>query len=225
MGVGRWSRREFLAVMAGAGLGVWENMRTRSRPLASVRRVAAPPKATPALSRAPLVVEERNAIGGFDVVIAGGRVMDPESGYDRIANVGVKGGSVAAITQQALTGTRTIDARDLVVAPGFIDNLSYEPNTYGVWFKIADGVTTTLGMHGFDGAASPLLRQQTRYPVNFGGAFDDPWWRAKLGAQPYKSMSEDQIAGLVSLADRQLHDGWIGIDVEPEYDPGTSYAE
>ena len=57
----------------------------------------------------------------FDVVLAGGRVMDPESGLDAVRNVGIRGGRIARISAEPLTGTRTLHARGLVVAPGFID--------------------------------------------------------------------------------------------------------
>jgi len=49
----------------------------------------------------------------YDVVILNGRVMDPETKYDDIANVGIKDGKI--------TGKETIDATGHVVAPGFID--------------------------------------------------------------------------------------------------------
>src|SRR4029077_9671854 len=57
----------------------------------------------------------------FDVVIAGGRVMDPESGLDAIRNVGIRSGKIAEISESALYGKTTFDAKGLVVAPGFID--------------------------------------------------------------------------------------------------------
>ena len=57
----------------------------------------------------------------FDLVIAAGRVMDPASGLDAVRHVGVRDGEVAAISDTPLTGTDTLDAAGLVVAPGFID--------------------------------------------------------------------------------------------------------
>ena len=57
----------------------------------------------------------------FDRVITGGRVLDPETGYDRTAHVGIDGGTIAAISEQPLQGRATIDATNRVVAPGFID--------------------------------------------------------------------------------------------------------
>ena len=57
----------------------------------------------------------------YDVVILNGRVMDPETKYDDIANVGIKNGAIAVITKNKITGQKSIDATGHVVAPGFID--------------------------------------------------------------------------------------------------------
>lgn len=54
----------------------------------------------------------------YDVVILNGRVMDPETGFDQIANVGINNGWITADT---IAGIETIDATNHVVAPGFID--------------------------------------------------------------------------------------------------------
>src|SRR5882762_1548675 len=55
----------------------------------------------------------------FDVVIAGGRVVDPESGLDAVRNVGIRGGIIATIAEKPLAGNEVVDASGLVVAPGF----------------------------------------------------------------------------------------------------------
>src|SRR6185437_1687771 len=60
----------------------------------------------------------------YDVAIVGGRVMDPASHLDRVANVGISGDRVAVITARPIRGRRTVPAKGLVVAPGFIDMLS-----------------------------------------------------------------------------------------------------
>src|SRR4051812_19067891 len=57
----------------------------------------------------------------YDLVIANGRVMDPESGLDAIRNIGINGSKISTISPDRLTGRRTINAAGLVVAPGFID--------------------------------------------------------------------------------------------------------
>lgn len=80
----------------------------------------------------------------YDLAIIGGRVMDPETGADRIANVGIRDGTIVAITTDALAGARVIDAKGLVVAPGFIDIHSHAQYPYGYDQQARDGVTTLL---------------------------------------------------------------------------------
>src|SRR4051812_21088264 len=55
----------------------------------------------------------------YDVVIKGGRVIDPETRFDRVADVGVDGATITAISESPLNGRSTIDATNKVVAPGF----------------------------------------------------------------------------------------------------------
>ena len=57
----------------------------------------------------------------YDLAIIGGRVIDPESGLDAVRNVGVNGGRIETLTDTDIEGQSVIDAKGLVVAPGFID--------------------------------------------------------------------------------------------------------
>ncbi|MEX1218394.1 MAG: amidohydrolase family protein [Acidimicrobiales bacterium] len=164
----------------------------------------------------------------FDTAITGGRVMDPETGYDTVANVGLIGGRIALITTDEINGKSIIDARNLVVAPGFIDVLSYEPNPYGVWYKLGDGVTTNLGMHGIKspvdakGFFSSYTGKNTP-PVNFGGSFSDQWYRDSIGVK--STATPTQLAQLRADLDAQLESGWIGLSIDPEYAPSINFNE
>jgi len=84
----------------------------------------------------------------YDLVIANGRVMDPDSGLDAVRNVGISSGIIRANSAGALKGASTIDAKGLVVAPGFIDLHEHgqEPRNYQ--FQAHDGVTTSLELEG-----------------------------------------------------------------------------
>ena len=165
----------------------------------------------------------------FDVVVRGGRVIDPESGYDQVANVGIDAGTVTAISDQLLRGSTTLDAKDLVVSPGWIDILSYEPNEYGIWYKVADGVTTNLGLHGLQSRAAEYFdvwgSESKRPPTNYGGAFSDAWSRASLGLGVDDAASAAQIDELVRMCEEDLDNGYIAIDFEPEYTPGVTFDE
>ena len=61
------------------------------------------------------------AVQALDLVIAGGRVVDPETGLDAVRHVGIRDGAVVAVSESPLIGAVTVDATGLVVAPGFID--------------------------------------------------------------------------------------------------------
>ena len=193
------------------------------------RSSTAPPTPTtgvsavqPSLDRS--VVAPDNRV--HDVVVAGGRVIDPETGFDAVAHVGIDGDTVSRISLDPLVGSTTLDARGLVVAPGFIDVLSYPPNGYGEWHKIADGVTTNLCMHGIDDSMDRFLSRmaELRPPVNYGGATDQSSHRIALGVG-IDYASDPQIAELVRLADVDLRAGALGIHQQPEYNIGVTLDE
>ena len=82
----------------------------------------------------------------YDLVISNGRVMDPETLYDGISNVGIKDGRIAAITRDTITGKETIDAKGLVVAPGFIDTHFHWQAPLGYRFGLRDGITSSMDL-------------------------------------------------------------------------------
>ena len=85
-----------------------------------------------------------NEPGPYDVVLAGGRVVDPEKRLDKTLNVGITGGRIAAISSEPLRGAKMIDAAGLVVAPGFIDLHAHGQHLPAAWMQAFDGVTTAL---------------------------------------------------------------------------------
>ena len=92
------------------------------------------------LLAAPLLAQQ------YDIVLANGRVIDPESGLDAIRHVGIRGREIAAVSASPLQGKVVVDAKGLVVAPGFIDLHSHGQTPENYRFKAFDGVTTALEM-------------------------------------------------------------------------------
>jgi len=85
----------------------------------------------------------------YDVVITGGRVIDPETKLDAVRNIGIKGEKIAAVTEKAIQGKETIDAKGHVVAPGFIDTHNHNCAVpFGEKLALRDGVTTPLELEG-----------------------------------------------------------------------------
>lgn len=98
----------------------------------------------------------------YDLVIRNGHVMDPDSGLDAVRNIGISGGKIKAITTRPIQGKDTIEARNLTVAPGFIDIHSHGQDDENYRCKARDGVTTALEM------------EVGVWPV-------DPWYKAREG--------------------------------------------
>jgi hypothetical protein len=82
----------------------------------------------------------------YDLVIAGGRVIDPETQFDAIAHVGIIDDRIVKISETPLQGEVLIDASGAIVAPGFIDIHSHSPTPLGAYYAVMDGVTTQLDL-------------------------------------------------------------------------------
>lgn len=113
-------------------------------------------------------------VAPFDLVIAGGTVVDGSGGAGRRADVGVRGQRIAAIGDlSGAARTRTIDAAGLVVAPGFIDMHNHSDDTLIAEPKcesmVRQGVTTMVLGEG--GSAGPI-RPGEREWSTLGGYFD-----------------------------------------------------
>jgi Amidohydrolase family len=100
----------------------------------------------------------------YDLVINNGRVMDPETKYDSIANVGISAGRIALITQDNISGKQTIDATGHVVAPGFIDTHWHYDRPWSNKLALRDGRTSVMDLE-----------------VGTNGPYIDQWYRSRAG--------------------------------------------
>ena len=91
-----------------------------------------------------LAVGSATAEPTYDLVVRGGRVIDPVSGLDAVRDVGITGDRITAVSESPLDGARMIDAAGLVVSPGFIDLHTHSPTPLGHRYQLQDGVTTAL---------------------------------------------------------------------------------
>ncbi|MEM1119789.1 MAG: amidohydrolase family protein [Bacteroidota bacterium] len=90
----------------------------------------------------------------YDIVLIGGTVMDPETEFEGVRNVGILGNKIAEITENELSGKVEIDATDLVVAPGFIDLHVHGMTNKAHAYQVRDGITTALELE----AGIPFLK-------------------------------------------------------------------
>jgi hypothetical protein len=105
----------------------------------------------------------------YDLVLLGGRVMDPETNFDAVRNVGIKDGRIAAITEAAIEGTDTLDAKGLVVAPGFIDTHTHSSDKFAIKMAMMDGVTSAMDYElGSLNVGAWYEREAGKWPINYG---------------------------------------------------------
>jgi N-acyl-D-aspartate/D-glutamate deacylase len=111
------------------------------------------------------------AAQNYDVVLRGGRVMDPESGLDAVRNVGIRGKKIAAISANPLRGKVEIDATGLVVAPGFIDLHQHSQTPEAYHYKAMDGVTTALELEaGVSPVSEWYAAREGKALIHFGAS-------------------------------------------------------
>ncbi len=105
----------------------------------------------------------------YDIVLAGGRVMDPETGLDAVRNVGINGSTIAAVSEEALDGELVLDVAGLVVSPGFIDLHAHGQTNRANEFQARDGVTTALEMESGVGRLAGYLAERGKGSIlNYG---------------------------------------------------------
>ena len=117
-----------------------------------------------------------------DLVLAHGRVIDPESGLDAVRHVGITKGKIVVVSATPLQGKETIDVRGLVVAPGLIDLHSHSQELPGARMQACDGVTTHLEL---EAGAMPISAHYDRLakegrPINYGASVS--WAVARIVA-------------------------------------------
>jgi len=172
----------------------------------------------------------------FDVVISGGRVMDPESGLDAIRNVGIGGGKIVEISEKPLTGKQAIDARGLVVAPGFIDLHEHgqEPRNYE--FQAHDGITTSLELElGTADVDAWYAKREGHALINYGvsvghipvrmAVMHDPGGFLPTGDAAHRAAAPEELQQINAAIDRGLQRGALAVGMGINYVSAASHGE
>ncbi len=176
----------------------------------------------------------------YDVVIQGGRVIDPETGTDAVRNVGIGAGRIARIAAEPLAGTRVIDARGLVVAPGFIDLHSHGQDDENYRLKALDGVTTALEMEiGVSDVPGFLAARKDKALIHFGATASHPGARVaafggklpagailpQAGPMTDTPATPEQLARIAATLREGLAAGALGVGMGLQYTPGAQRIE
>lgn len=192
----------------------------------------------------------RAADPAYDLLIRGGRIVDGTGNPWFRGDVGIKGQRVTAIGRRLTgTATRTIDAKGLVVSPGFIDIHSHsdfllleDGHAQG---KIRQGVTTEiLGEGGsagpYQGRLAPRrvkINGKTVSWTTLGGYFDavdkagiatniasyvgiGNVWQSVMGST-FDRPTESQLKEMERLVDEALREGALGLSTQVMFPPGS----
>ena len=171
----------------------------------------------------------------YDVVLVGGRVIDPESGLDAVRTVAVQNGRIVAVTEAAVAGLDTLDARGLVVSPGFIDLHSHVQDSAGYVAVVRGGTTTALELE--EGTADVdgwYTARAGRTALHHGVAIGHAAVRARVlgdsagarGAAPtgdaaHRAATDDEIAAIRTGIDDGLRRGAVAVGLLLGYTPGA----
>jgi N-acyl-D-aspartate/D-glutamate deacylase len=176
----------------------------------------------------------------YDLVIQGGRVIDPETGLDAVRNVGISQGRIKKISAAALEGKRVISAKGLIVAPGFIDLHQHGQDLESQRVKALDGVTTALEMEiGKPDVAAFLQSMEGHSLINYGTTASHPAARSlalgaplpaggllpQSGAATNKPPSQEQIEAMKARLRHELAAGALGVGMGIQYTPGATRWE
>ncbi|ULQ51316.1 amidohydrolase family protein [Flavihumibacter fluvii] len=116
----------------------------------------------------------------YDIVLTGGRVIDPETKLDAIKNVGIINNRIAQISSEQLKGKQTINVPGLVVAPGFIDLHVHGRTNTEQEYQLHDGLTTAMELEwGIENLKEWYATRQSKALINFGASVCWPYERFK----------------------------------------------
>ncbi len=116
----------------------------------------------------------------YDVVLKGGRVIDPETKLDAVRNVGIINNRIAQISNEPLQGKQVINVTGLVVAPGFIDLHVHGRSNVEQEYQLHDGVTTALELEwGIEHIGKWYESRKGKALINYGASVCWPFERFK----------------------------------------------
>lgn len=179
--------------------------------------------------------------GGEDLktVINNGTLIDPKNKIFSNLNIEITDGKISRISNNVLQGDISIDAKGMIVSPGFVDlhmhEDDYNKNEDKFNIDIFDcmlkmGITTAVGGNCGIGTLEPDLYLESAdrlgLPVNIGLLVPHGSLREQLGiTDKYLSTDTTSIKSMSKSAEKYLSDGCLGISFGIRYIPGMNTEE
>ena len=172
----------------------------------------------------------------YDLVILNGRVIDPESQTDAVRNLGITNGKIRSISAARLNGKNVIDARGLVVSPGFIDLHQHGQNEENFRLKAVDGVTTALELEVGTGDVDRWYdERQGKSLLNYGvsvghlaarmAAMKEPVTFLPTGEAARRVATAAEINEMKDRIEQGLRKGALAVGFGIQYTPQASHWE
>jgi len=173
----------------------------------------------------------------FDLVIANGRIVDPETGHDAVGHIGVRAGVIEAVSDAELAGDRVIDATGLVVAPGFIDLHEHGQDESAYRLMVRDGVTSAFELEvGTADVAAWYAAREGGQIVNYGVSVGHIPARMRVLGDPGTGLvpagiggsgaaGEAELAAMEAILREGLAQGAVAVGFGSAYTPGAPMAE
>ncbi|MEA3588128.1 amidohydrolase family protein [Pseudidiomarina sp. 1APP75-27a] len=186
------------------------------------------------------------ATDSYDLVLNGGRVIDPETGLDAVRHIGVRDGKIVSMSETALRGKRVLDVSGLIVSPGFIDLHAHGQTILANRVQAYDGVTTALELESgvFPIDAYYQRRAAEGSPLNYGASVnwlsariaalldltptgDADWFTQALTRDGWQDSiaTPEQLDTIEQLVADGLNQGGLGVGFLTGYAPGSGHKE
>jgi N-acyl-D-amino-acid deacylase len=168
----------------------------------------------------------------FDLVITNARVVDGSGNPWFRADVGIKGGRIARVGRVAASeGARVIDAKDGVLAPGFIDVHTHVENLYElpeaenfVRMGVTTLVTGNCGGSALDVGKFLGRVKETPTAVNVATLVGHNSVRHAVFGDADRQPTPEELEKMKALVERAMRDGAVGLSTGLFYVPGA-YAK
>jgi N-acyl-D-aspartate/D-glutamate deacylase len=179
----------------------------------------------------------REQAPSYDLVIANGRVIDPESALDAVRHVGIRSGKIDVISESPLAGVRVIDASGHVVSPGFIDLHEHGQQEESYRMMVRDGVTSAFELEvGTGDVAGWYAAREAGQIVNYGVSVGHIPARMKVLGDPGTGLlpagiggsgiaTDAQMAAMETLLREGLAQGAVAMGFGSAYTPGAPMSE
>lgn len=158
----------------------------------------------------------------YDLVLTGGRVIDPATGLDAVRNLAIRDGRIAAISRSALRGKETVDVTGLVVAPGFIDLHAHGQNIPSQTYQLRDGVTTALELEAGTYPLDVIRAREGKSLINYGysAGHGDARRLVKKGDMKkaqHEELNAAELEEAMGYLSKALDEGALGIGLPLDY--------